>query len=40
MRRMRRLLWFATLYVASIAVFTLVTLSIRGVLQLAQGFAS
>ena len=40
MSHTRRIFWFVALYVASIAAFALVTLSIRGLLQLAQGLAS
>jgi len=40
MRLTQRLLWFAALYLASIAALAFVTLSIRGLLQLAQALAS
>ncbi len=36
MSRIRRLAWFSALYVASIATFALVTLSLRALLHLAQ----
>ena len=36
MRRIPRTLWFATLYVASLAAFALFTLSLRALLQFAQ----
>ena len=39
MSHIKKIMWFAVLYVASVAAFALVTLSIRALLQLAQRFA-
>ncbi len=36
MSRTQRALWFGALYVASLAAFTLFTLSLRALLQFAQ----
>jgi hypothetical protein len=39
MSRIPKVVWFAALYVASVAAFALATLSIRALLQVAQRLA-